>query len=422
MAATNGPSAASRVFIAFLAAVVAIAALLGVILALEAQAAERDEAESLTLALARTIALAPDVVEGMSEADAAATAALQPLAVQVMDSTPLDFVTIMRTDGTRITHPDPDQIGGTYLGTIADAAAGGTVTEEFTGTLGPSVRSVVPITRDGEIVGLVAAGVTVDSLGGQVLQRLPFVLGVAIALAAIGAAAAWLARRLTRRIAGDLPASAVRDAVSSYESVRTLGEALRAQTHEHGNRMHTAVALIELGRGDEAVQLLTETARSSQELVDQVVARDGDPTVAALLPGKASQAKERGVQWRTDMQPGIPRTTLTPVDAVSLVGNLIDNGIDAAAAGPEPRWMEVGMAQSEEGSIVLTFSDSGEGIPAELRDRVFEHGFSTKPAGAEGRGVGLALVRSIVDAEGGTLEIEDSPTTLRVTLPAKATR
>jgi len=420
MAAATGPSAASRVFIAFLAAVVAIAALLGVILAIEAQAAERAEAESLTLSLARTIAAGSDVVDAMAGTNAEATDALQPIAVEVMDSTPLDFVTIMRTDGTRITHPDPGQIGETYLGTIAGAAAGGTVTEEFTGTLGPSVRSVVPISDDGEVVGLVAAGVTVDSLWGQVWQRLPFVIGVAIALAGIGAAAAWMARRLTRQIAGDLPASAVRDAVSSYESVRTLGEALRAQTHEHGNRMHTAVALIELGRGDEAVELLTETARSSQELVDQVVARDGDPTVAALLLGKASQAKERGVQWRTHMQPGIPRTTLGPVDAVSLVGNLVDNGIDAAAAGPEPRWVEVGMAQSPAGDIVLTFRDSGEGVPLELRDRIFEHGFSTKPAGAEGRGVGLALVRAIVDASGGRIELENAPTTLRVTLPAKA--
>jgi two-component system CitB family sensor kinase len=420
MAAETGPSAASRVFLAFLAAVVVIAAVLGVILALEAQTAERAEAETLTLSLARTIAASPGVVAAMAGTDAAATSALQPVAQDVIDTTPLDFVTIMRTDGTRITHPDPEQIGGTYLGTIAPAVAGGTVTEEFTGTLGPSVRSVVPIMRDGAVVGLVAAGVTVESLWGQVWQRLPFVLAVALALAAIGAAAAWMARRLTRRIAGDLPASAVRDAVSSYESVRTLGEALRAQTHEHGNRMHTAVALIELGRGDEAVELLTETARSSQELVDQVVARDGDPTVAALLLGKASQAKERGVQWRAAMQPGIPRTTLSPVDAVSLVGNLIDNGIDAAAAGPEPRWMEVGMAQSPAGAIVLTFRDSGDGIPAELRERVFEHGFSTKPAGTDGRGVGLALVRSIVDAAGGTLDLEDSPTTFRVTLPAKA--
>ena len=67
----------------------------------------------------------------------------------------------------------------------------------------------------------------------------------------------------------------MRDAVSSYESVRTLGEALRAQTHEHGNRMHTAVALIELGRSEEAVELLTETSRVSQDLVDRVLARDG---------------------------------------------------------------------------------------------------------------------------------------------------
>jgi len=420
MAQAIGPSAASRVFLVFLAAVVAIAGLLGVILTADAQAAERAEAEALTLSLARTIAAAPDVAGALATTDAAASAALQPLAVEVMDTTPLDFVTIMRTDGIRLTHRDPAQIGGTYLGTIDDAVAGGTITEEFTGTLGPSVRSVVPIIDGGAVIGLVAAGVTVESLWGQVWQRLPFALGVAIALAAIGAAAAWFAGRITRRVAGDLPVSAVRDAVSSYESVRTLGEALRAQTHEHGNRMHTAVALIELGRGDEAAELLTETARSSQELVDQVVARDGDPTVAALLLGKASQAKERGVQWRTDMQPGIPRTTLTPVDAVSLVGNLVDNGIDAAAAGPEPRWTEVGMAQTVAGDIVLTFRDSGTGVPESLREKVFEHGFSTKPAGAAGRGVGLALVRSIVESAGGTLELEDSPTTFRVTLPAKA--
>ena len=73
------------------------------------------------------------------------------------------------------------------------------------------------------------------------------------------------------------------------------------------------------------MELLTETARSSQELVDQVVARDGDPTVAALLLGKAAQAKERGVEWSADMQPAHRAASLGPVDAVSLVGNLIDN-------------------------------------------------------------------------------------------------
>ena len=214
----------------------------------------------------------------------------------------------------------------------------------------------------------------------------------------------------------------MRDAVSSYESVRTLGEALRAQTHEHGNRMHTAVALLELGRTDEAIGILTETSRQSQALVDQVAARrDGDPTVGALLLGKAAQARERGVEWTAQIDPAAPRSTLSPVDAVSVVGNLIDNarrcrgGRIRAAHG-----CGVVFAPAPGGALEISVSDSGAGVPPALRDRIFEHGFSTKPAGAEGRGVGLALVRSIVEAAGGAVDVTADPTTFQVILPGRS--
>lgn len=420
MVARRGASAASRVFLAFLAAVVVITALLAVLLTLDAQAAERGEAEQLTLSLARTIAVMPTVTEAMAGPDDAATAALEPVSLEIIATTPLDFVTIMRPDGIRITHPDPAQVGKPYLGTIEPAVQGGTVTEEFRGTLGPSVRSVVPIERNGEVIGLVSAGVTVAGVWAQVGSRLPFVVAVAAALVAVGAAAAWLAGRYTRRIAGDLPASAVRDAVSSYESVRTLGEALRAQTHEHGNRMHTAVALLELGRTDEAIDILTETSRQSQDLVDQVAARrDGDPTVGALLLGKAAQARERGVEWNAEIEASAPRSALTPVDAVSVVGNLIDNALDAAAAGPPPRWVRVRLTPASGGALEVSVSDSGPGVPEDDRERIFEHGYSTKPAGAEGRGVGLALVRSIVEGAGGAVDVSSDPTTFQVILPGR---
>ncbi len=193
MAAGRGASAASRVFLAFLGAVVVITALLAVLLTVDAQSAERAEAEQLTLSLARTISVMPTVTDAMSEPDAAATAVLEPVALEIIATTPLDFVTIMRPDGIRITHPDPAQIGKPYLGTIEAAAQGGTITEEFSGTLGPSVRSVVPIQQDGEVIGLVSAGVTVAGVWTQVWGRLPFVVGVAVALAAVGAAAAWFA-------------------------------------------------------------------------------------------------------------------------------------------------------------------------------------------------------------------------------------
>jgi sensor histidine kinase regulating citrate/malate metabolism len=186
--------------------------------------------------------------------------------------------------------------------------------------------------------------------------------------------------------------------------------------------MHAAVALLELGRRAEAVEILTETSRQSQSLVDQVTARrHGDPAVGALLLGKASQAKERGIDWRVRIAPDTPRTPLSPVDAVSVLGNLVDNAMDAAAES-EDRWVEVSLQPDAGGGIVLEVSDSGPGIPRALRERIFDQGFSTKSAAAQGRGVGLALVRSVVTGVGGTVTVSDDPTTFRVVLPAARPR
>lgn len=408
-------SAATRVFIVLLGAVVVVGAVVALLLVIEAQQSVRAEAERVTRAVAETVATTDAVADALPGPDASAR--LQPYAERITARSGVDFVTIMTPDGLRVTHRDPAEIGRHYIGTIPTRPV--TLTEEFAGTLGPSVRTITPVVSGGRIVGWVSVGVTVGSIASALIPRLPFAILIALAVVAAGLVGALAAGRLTKRVTGDLPAGSVRDAVSSYESVRTLGEALRAQTHEHGNRMHTAVALMELGRTDEAIEVLTETARSSQNLVDKVLARDGDPIVAALLLGKAAQAAERGVEWHVDMPPAIPRAALGAVDAVSLVGNLVDNAIDAAAAGPPPRWVRIGMAAAPHGGVILSVSDSGAGVPDDLRDRIFDHGFSTKPAGKDGRGVGLALVRAITDAAGGTLELTADPTTFRVTLPAQ---
>jgi two-component system CitB family sensor kinase len=415
-------STASRVFLVLLGAAVLIGALVAVFLVTDAQRAIRSEAERVTASSAAAFAASPVVVDGLrSSDDAAATSTLEPYSLAVIDDAGLDFITIMDVDGVRLTHPDTDQIGGHYLGTIPTTPR--TLTEEFTGTLGPSVRTIVPVSdSDGELLGWVAAGVTTESIADTLLRRLPLSLGITVGLVALGAGGALIARRVTRRITGDLPPGQLRDAVSSYESIRTLGEALRAQTHEHGNRMHAAVALLELGRSAEAIEILTETSRQSQSLVDQVTARrHGDPAVGALLLGKASQAKERGIDWRVHIEPDTPRTPLSPVDAVSVLGNLVDNAMDAAAESDD-RWVSVSLRPDPGGGIMLEVSDSGPGIPEALRSRVFDQGYSTKPADAQGRGVGLALVRSVVTGAGGSVTLSGEPTTFRVVLPAARAR
>ncbi|WP_020098284.1 sensor histidine kinase [Microbacterium sp. 11MF] len=419
MARSGAASAASRVFLAVAAAVVVLSLAIAGILLWEGQRAARAEAERVTRAVAETIADSTGVADALARGDrAAATRLLQPEMQAVTADADVDFVTIMDPAGIRITHPDPARIGEAYIGTIPTGTA--SLTEEFTGTLGPSVRTIVPVLSEGAVVGRVSVGVTIGSITEALGPRVLVAVAIAVVLAAAGLAGALLARRATRRVAGDLPAGAVRDAVSSYESMRTLGEALRSQTHEHGNRLHTAIALLELGRTREAIGILSEDARQSQLLVDQVAARrEGDPTVGALLLGKASQAGERGVEWRARIDADAPRSVLSPVDAVSVVGNLIDNALDAAASGPAPRWVDVKMTRTTEDELALEVADSGAGIPAEIVDRIFEHGFSTKPAGAAGRGVGLALVRAIVDEAEGTISLRSDPTTFRVILPRR---
>lgn len=372
------PSAASRVFLVLLGAVLLIGALVAVFLVIEAQRATLLEAERVTAATAATVARSPAVVDALASGDdEEATRALEPYALDILAEAGLGFVTVMNADGIRVTHPDLDEIGRPYLGTVPDRPE--PLTEVFTGTLGPSVRTIVPVvTGVDRLVGWVAIGVTTESIADTFVRRLPLSLAITAVLVALGAAGAWLARRVTRRGA--------------------------AGTRPHG------------GGGD----ILTETSRQSQSLVDEVTARrHSDPAVGALLLGKASQAKERGIDWRVRIDPETPRSALSPMDSISVLGNLVDNAMDAAGESSE-RWVQVVLSRSPEGGILLEVSDSGAGVPEDLRERIFAHGYSTKPAGTEGRGVGLALVRSIVVDAGGSVQVLDHPTTSRVRLPAQA--
>ncbi|MBM9475881.1 sensor histidine kinase [Nakamurella flavida] len=157
-----------------LQAVVLIVMLAAILVALRVDADQQaDEATGARVtAIAETMASAPQVLAAVTDpypAAAAVTgpsAVLQPFALDVGTRTGADFVVVMAPDGTRWTHPDPSQIGRTYLGNRDVALAGGTGTETYVGTLGPSIRAITPVTApDGTVVALVSVGVTVDHIG-----------------------------------------------------------------------------------------------------------------------------------------------------------------------------------------------------------------------------------------------------------------
>jgi sensor histidine kinase regulating citrate/malate metabolism len=202
------------------------------------------------------------------------------------------------------------------------------------------------------------------------------------------------------------------------DSVRGFAESLRSQAHEAANRLHTVVSLVELGRYDEAVEFATAELALAQRLTDRVVDAVSEPVLAALLLGKAAEASERGVELvitpETEIDDAVLGGALAQRDVVTILGNLIDNGLDAALEGGNAPRVYV-TARTENGELLLRVEDTGTGLTA--GEVAFDRGWSTK---ADGRGLGLALVRQAVRRGHGTIEVGqgDRGAVFTVRLPA----
>ncbi|MBF5082446.1 sensor histidine kinase [Quadrisphaera sp. INWT6] len=504
------------------------------------------------LGIAEAIALSPVVAEaaGGEAADpGSATAALQPFAEAVRGEAQVSFITIMAPDGTRWTHPRPEEIGRTYLGSREQALAGRPFTETYTGTLGPSVRAVVPVFEDAPgdapesapagdgarpVVALVAVGVTTAQLDQEFVRSLPVPLAALGGLVLVAlAGSALVSRRLRRqthgmgseemermyssheavlhsvreglvvvdpsgrvgvandegrrllgladdaddpvgRPAADLPvAPSLRDLLvdgrtatdethltdervlvvsqsqvpwdgnrrgavmtlrdrteleeltGELDSTRALSEALRSQAHEAANRLHAVVVLVETGHPERAVEHAVEQLELSQRLTDRVVESIEEPVVAAVLLGKTAQAAERAVTVQVEpgsyLPAGLASSASAGRDLVTVLGNLLDNAVDAVGAlDDDEREVLVGV-RPDGGDLLLRVSDSGPGLPDDLVDAAFTRGWTTKvSASTAGRGLGLSLVDQVVRRRRGTIDVTGS--TFEVRLPLEGLR
>jgi sensor histidine kinase regulating citrate/malate metabolism len=263
-------------------------------------------------------------------------------------------------------------------------------------------RLVPPGTRAASVVVDCAHGpVALDDLDGPVLVEGRELRAVRRPVSRGGSPPGWALElhdeterlRLTARLAAE----------------RDSTVALRARAHEADNRLHTVVSLVELGHVRQAVDFATAVLAHGQELHESIHSTVDDPMLAALLLGKATCADEAGVALHLDGATDVPSAGLPSEELVLLLGNLIDNAIDAAAATPPPRWVHV-LARTSPDRVRLEVSDSGPGLPPEQVAQAFTPGWTTKPhrepGDAHGQGLGLALVASTVRRLRGTVSVE----------------
>ncbi len=199
--------------------------------------------------------------------------------------------------------------------------------------------------------------------------------------------------------------SEMRDLAAELTGVTQLAEALRAQAHEFVNRLHTVSGLLQLGRHEDALEYIASATRTHEEMVGFVTRRIREPSLAGLVLGKISAANERGINLNLDPDSDVPvhHDRTSRADLVTVVGNLVENAFDAVGSLPEDRrnvWVSL---YADDRELLIEVEDTGVGIEEENRERLFERGFTTKPAS---KGIGLSLVIHELSRAGGSVEVD----------------
>lgn len=214
------------------------------------------------------------------------------------------------------------------------------------------------------------------------------------------------------RVLGTVTTMRDRTALADLEreigSFRSTAHVLRAQAHEFANQLHTISGLIQIGEHDEVVRYVDALSERRHALDLTVTALVRDPTIAALLMAKVATANERRVELTITEDSRLERLEAhDAADVATVLGNLVDNALEHAPRGRAERPFVRVRIRQDASTVEIVVSDSGPGVPEELRASVFEHGVTTKPVDPVEHGVGLALTRLVCRRRGGEIHVQD---------------
>jgi two-component system, CitB family, sensor histidine kinase MalK len=202
--------------------------------------------------------------------------------------------------------------------------------------------------------------------------------------------------------------------------VRLYAEALRAQSHEFMNKLHVILGMVHMRYYDQLASYISEIAGNNKNEIGFIARKIKDPVLAGFLIGKLSYARESGAELvlSSEFQVPEPEDTSITHELITIIGNLIDNALEATEKS-QTKQIEVEFDFGDE-ILTVEVKDTGIGIDEEIQNHILQKGFSTK---GDDRGFGLYLVNESLQKLGGELDIsskKDQGTTIVVYIPYKS--
>jgi two-component system sensor kinase FixL len=226
-------------------------------------------------------------------------------------------------------------------------------------------------------------------------------------------------------LVGELVASIAHEINQPLMSIHTNAAAALRQLH--GQAGPADVAELREILGD-----IRDQSRRAGDVIERVRALaarrplerqslDVNEVAGSIVRMVGGEARRRGVDLRTELGPSLPAIAADRVSLQQVVLNLMMNAMDATDQSEAEQRQVTVRTRRIDGGVEVAVSDTGHGIPPERLTRLFDAFFTTKE---EGLGLGLAIVRSIVEAHDGRIWAEDHAgrgATFHVALPTLTT-
>ena len=319
----------------------------------------------------------------------------------VQNLSDVDIISIIGLDSIRKYHTHHNLINTKYQGTIPDLKnhQNNYYTESNIGPSGPQLRTYAAVyDSQGDYSGFIMIIRLKTSISAITTHILILFLIVTLSAIIIEIAISGF---FSRKIKKEFLAF-----TEDFEGTKFLVDSMRANNHDFTNKLHVILGLIQIGQYDKAVSYIQNISIIQRETISKVMNSIENPSFAALIVGKIARSSECNVKFILNEGSCLKNEDISiPSEAlVTITGNLIDNALDSMNKDTSKNEKELSLGiYTRPGELLIIVKDTGTGIPEEIKEKIFENGFSTK---GPGRGIGLYHTKQLVSSLGGTITVE----------------
>ena len=312
----------------------------------------------------------------------------------------VDIISIIDKNGNRIYHTNHNLINTEYGGTHPDFSSRSTnyYIEDSNGPSGPQRRTYSAIyDEDENYLGFIMTIALKTSMRNVTKHTVLFFLTVTLAAILIELT---ICTTISNKIKKEFLSF-----TEDFEGTKFLVDSMRANNHDFTNKLHVILGLIQIGEYEKAQNYIQNISIIQRETVSYVMHNIQNSSLAALLIGKIARASECNVKFNFKEYSAYKEDDIdVPSEAlVTITGNLIDNALDSMNnSSNENKLLTVGIFTKPD-QLLISVQDTGSGIPDDLKNKIFNNGFSTK---GEGRGVGLYHTSQLIKSLGGEISLE----------------